>query len=373
MEFTFSDEQQEISGLARRILGDLVSHDRLKEIEADPEWFDRKVWDELAKAGLLGIALPDDVGGGGFGVFELCLVLEQIGRAVAPVPALPALVMGALPLAAFGTAEQRAALLPGVIAGDTILTAALVEPGNDEPSRPVVSAVADGGGWRLSGVKTCVPVVHLAARVLVPATTSDGVIVALVDPRATGVAARRQESTNHEPWFRLELDGVRVGAADVVGAPDTGAGITQWIAERTIVGQCAVMLGVAEQSLAMTAEYAKGRVQFERPIATFQAVGQRAADAYIDVEGIRLTMWQAAWQLAAGLPAVREVAVAKFWAADAGQRVVHAAQHLHGGIGVDVDYPLHRYFLWAKALEAVLGGATHQLLRLGAAIAAEPV
>ena len=123
----------------------------------------------------------------------------------------------------------------------------------------------------------------------------------------------------------------------------------------------------------MTAEYTKTREQFDRPIATFQAVGQRAADAYIDTEAIRLTAWQAIWRLSEGLPATAEVAVAKFWAAEGGQRVVHAAQHLHGGMGVDRDYPLHRYFLWAKQLELTLGGATPQLLKLGAILAAEPV
>jgi alkylation response protein AidB-like acyl-CoA dehydrogenase len=130
--------------------------------------------------------------------------------------------------------------------------------------------------------------------------------------------------------------------------------------------------GVCEEALRMTAEYTKTREQFDRAIATFQAVGQRAADAYIDTEAVRLTALQAMWRLDAGLPAAEEVAIAKFWTAEGGQRVVHAAQHLHGGIGVDRDYPLHRYFLWAKQIELTLGGTTPQLLRLGAMLAAEP-
>ncbi|MEL7210068.1 MAG: acyl-CoA dehydrogenase family protein, partial [Actinomycetota bacterium] len=127
------------------------------------------------------------------------------------------------------------------------------------------------------------------------------------------------------------------------------------------------------QAVHLTAEYTKTREQFDRPIATFQAVGQRAADAFIDTEAIRLTTWQAVWRLSEGLPAGEQVSVAKFWAAEGGQRVVHAAQHLHGGMGVDRDYPLHRYFLWAKQLELTLGGATRSLLDLGSSIAAEPV
>src|SRR5437773_1872882 len=121
--------------------------------------------------------------------------------------------------------------------------------------------------------------------------------------------------------------------------------------------------------LRVTAEYTVRREQFDRPIASFQAVHQRAADAYIDVEAIRLTTWQAAWRLAAGLPASAAVAVAKFWASEAAHRVVYAAQHLHGGIGVDVDYPLHRYYLWSKQIELTLGSGTRQLARLGADLA----
>ena len=155
----------------------------------------------------------------------------------------------------------------------------------------------------------------------------------------------------------MDGNGVQVAASDVLGGPDSGAEIVDWMVERATAALCSIATGVCEQALKMTAEYTKTREQFDRPIATFQAVGQRAADAYIDTEAIRLTALQAAWRLEEGLPAAGEVAVAKFWAADGGQRVVHAAQHLHGGIGVDRDYPLHRYFLWAKELELTLGGA----------------
>ena len=192
----------------------------------------------------------------------------------------------------------------------------------------------------------------------------------IVDLAAIGVRLARLDTTSGLPEARIDLDGVVVGDADVLGAD--GRVVLDWILDRTMVGMSAVMLGCCEQALAMTAEYAKTRHQFDKPIGTFQAVGQRAADAYIDTEAIRLTTWQAAWRLREGLPATAEVATAKFWAADGGQRVVHAAQHIHGGIGVDRDYPLHRYFLWAKQLELSLGGASKQLRRLGALLAAEP-
>jgi alkylation response protein AidB-like acyl-CoA dehydrogenase len=374
MDFGLTEEQEATRDLARQILSDRSTHERLKEIEAGGDGFDRDTWAELAKAGLLGIALPEDAGGSGLGFVALCQLLEEIGRTVSPVPVLPTVVLGALPIATFGTDAQRQQHLPGVVEGDTVLTAALVETGTD-PLHPTTTARPDADGWRVDGVKTLVPAGLIADRILVPAAAGDdgAIVVLIVDPNANGVTRERQDTTSGIPQARIELDGVQVDAGDVLGDAESGAAIVDWMVERANAAMCAVATGVCEQALQMTAEYTKTREQFERPIATFQAVGQRAADAYIDTEAIRLTALQAAWRLEEGLPAAAEVAVAKFWAADGGQRVVHAAQHLHGGIGVDRDYPLHRYFLWAKELELTLGGATPQLLTLGAILAAEPV
>jgi len=365
MDFSFTPEQEALRELARRILDDHVTHARLKAVEADPDWFDREAWRALADARLLGVALPEDVGGSGLGLLELFLLLEQVGRAVAPVPVFPTLVLGALAIAEFGTSEQRRRWLPGVATGEVVLTAALVEPAADDPASPATTAGRDGASWRLAGVKTCVPAAHLAARVLVPARRADGTVgIFLVDPRGPGVSLERQIATNREPQSRLALDGAP-------GDP-LGEGGVDWLVERALVGLAAMQLGVVERALRLTAEYTVRREQFDRPIASFQAVHQRAADAYIDVEAIRLTAWQAAWRLANGLPAAAEVAVAKFWASEAAHRVVYAAQHLHGGIGVDVDYPLHRHYLWAKQIELTLGAGTPQLVRLGAELAARP-
>jgi acyl-CoA dehydrogenase len=373
MDFSFNEEQEDLKGLVTQIFERELTHERLKEVEAGDENFDRELWAKLAEAGVLGIALPEDVGGGGYGFLEAAIVLEQVGRTVAPVPFLEAVVLGALPIAQFGTAEQRKALLPGVASGETVLTAALVEPANQDPLAPTTTARRDGDAWVLEGEKTCVPAGMVATRVLVPARSADGIVLAIVDPGAAGVTRERQNTTSGHPEAKLTLSGVRVEGADVIGSSQQGAAILAWTVERATAALCAIAIGVCEEALKMTAEYTKTREQFDRPIATFQAVGQRAADAYIDTEAVRLTAWQAIWRLSEGLPATAEVAVAKFWAADGGQRVVHAAQHLHGGMGVDRDYPLHRYFLWAKHLELTLGGATAQLLRLGSLLAGEGV
>ena len=209
-----------------------------------------------------------------------------------------------------------------------------------------------------------------ADAVLVTARTGpDSVAVFIVDTSASGVSLERQPINTGQLEAVLTLDGVKVGSDAVLGTTEDGAAIIEWLVQRTTVAVALAQAGAAAASLALVAEYTKTREQFGKPIATFQAVGQRAADAYVDTEAIRLTAWQAAWRIAEGLPADKEVAIAKFWAADGGQRVVHAAVHLHGGVGVDRDYPLHRYFLMTKHLELTLGGATDQLLQLGAILA----
>ncbi len=375
MDFSFSEEQEAIRGLAQQILEAEVTPERLKEVGAGTERFDRRTWEELAKANLLGLSLPADAGGSGLGFVETCLLLEQVGRTVALVPVLPTVVLGALPIAEFGTAEQRRAWLPGVVSGATVLTAGLVEVGAPA-ERPVTKARrAPDGGWVLDGEKICVPFAAVAEAILVPATTGDAgeVGVFIVRPGSTGVSLDALETTSGQPESRLTLSGVTVVDGDVLGDPRRGAAIVDWVLARATAAMCVTAIGVCAGALRLTADYTKTRVQFDKPIATFQAVGQRAADAYIDTEAVRLTAWQAAWRLAEGRPAAAEIAIAKFWAAEGGQRVVHAAQHLHGGMGVARDYPLHRYFLWAKQLELTLGGSTAQLLRLGAMMVDEPV
>lgn len=370
MDFSFSDEQQALRDLARKIFEDRLSHEHLKQIAGDPDWFARDVWGELAKASLLGIALPEEYGGSGLGVVELCLVLEEAGRAVAPLPLLSTLVLGAMPILEHGTADQRQRWLPGVARGEVILSAALVETGWDDLLTPTTTATADVRGWRLDGRKSCVPAAHLAERIIVPARTGDDIRFFLVDPRAAGVECTRQETTNGEPQFALTLNGTAAAVDAVLGGQPLGPAAFAGMRDRALLGMCAVQAGVVEAALRITAQYTSTREQFGKPLATFQAVGQRAADAFIDVEAIRWTMWQAAWRVACGLPATEEIAIAKFWASEGAHRVVYAAQHLHGGIGLDLDYPVHRYYVWAKQIELSLGSGAVQLARLGQALAA---
>jgi acyl-CoA dehydrogenase len=376
MDFTLNEAERELADLTRKILSGRLTPERMRAVEAG-DGFDRALWADLAGAGILSAALPDALDGAGLGLLAQCCVLTELGRAVAPVPYLASIVLGAGALARFGTPQQQERWAAPAGRGEIILTAALAEEDGDDPRTPSVSAErmkrdSEGGtggeGWRLSGVKTTVFAASQAGLILVPAATPPDVTVFLVDPADDHVTVEPQRITGGTAG-RVVLDGVLVPADRVLGGPATGRDITGWLLAHATVALCARQLGVVERALEMTAEYARNRIQFGKPIGSFQAVSQRLADGYIDVEAVRLTMWQAAWQLAAGQPAETAIATAKFWAADAGHRVAHTAVHVHGGVGIDLDYPLHRYFLAAKQDEFALGGATAQLRRIGAALA----
>jgi len=355
MDFTPSEAQDELAGLARKILA-----------ERDTPWAD------LAAAGVLSAGLPTSLGGAGLGLLEHCSVLAEIGRAVSDVPYLASIVLGAGAIAEFGSPSQRARWVVPAGQGAVVLTAALAEEDGDDPRFPSANAVRTAGRWVLSGVKTAVPAAPRADVFLVPAATADGVTVFLVSPSDDGVSVEPQRLTDFAEAGRVVLDGVTLDDHRVLG-PGQGGQVTGWLVSRGTVGLCALQAGVLERALEMTAEYARNRVQFGRPIGSFQAVTQRLADAYIDTEAVRLTMWQAAWLLASGgegdAAAGTAVATAKFWAADAGHRVAHTAVHVHGGLGIDTSYPVHRYFVAAKHHEFTLGGATAQLRRIGASLA----
>ena len=372
MDFTETESQAELAALSRKILTDRVTPQHLAAAEAGGDSFDAGLWATLASAGILAAALPEALGGAGLGLLEQCSVLTELGRTLAPVPYLASIVLGAGAITRFGSPGQQRRWAAPAGRGELILTAALSEEDGDDPAAPSARGEpvsGDGPGWRLSGVKTTVPAAPLAALMLVPVATPDGVMVFGVTPDDAGVTVQRQQLTSGDSAGRVVLEDVRLPGDRMLGGP--GGAAAGWLVSAGTVGLCALQAGVAERALELTAEYARTRVQFGKPIGGFQAVAQRLADAYIDTEAIRLTMWQAAWRLSAGLPCGPEAATAKFWAADAGHRVAHTAVHVHGGVGIDLGYPLHRYFTAAKHNEFALGGATAQLRRIGAALAAE--
>lgn len=367
MDFTFTPEQDEAAALAAEILTDKTGTDRLKAVEAAGDRFDRDLWADLASAGLLSLAVPEQHGGAGLGLVELCRVLVEVGRTVAPVP-LAVHGAAALLLAELGTDTQQAAWLPGAASGTSVLTAAVAEERTHLPVRPTVTAAPGADGWALSGSKAIVRAGTVANLLLVTATTPDGVGVFLVDATAAGVERVEQRTSDGDVVARVDLASA---PADLLGTADGEA--AQRLGQLLTVCSVAEQLGVTQGALALTASYAKVREQFGRPIGTFQAVSQRLADGYIDVLGQRLTLWHAAWRLAERLPAEVEVATAKLWAADAGHRLAHTTVHVHGGVGIDLDGEAHRYFTTAKRFEFLFGGATEQALAIGKVLASEPV
>jgi len=353
MDFSFSSDQADLRDLTTRVLTDRCTPDHLREVAFgdDSTGVDLELWRELAQLGVVGIGLPESAGGGGLGFAEVAIVLEEVGRAVAPVPALPVMAMAGPFLA-----EHAPDRLDGLASGDRIVTVAL-----HDLLGPVDSPSLTASDGTLTGVKTNVPFGTVADAFLVSAV--DGLY--LVEADAPGVTVERQDAADDIPDALVSFDaapGTRLAGPEALGP----------LLDRGRTGQAMLLSGVSARAVELTADYVKEREQFDRKIATFQAVAQRAADARIDSEAITLTAWQAAMRINDGLPAAEHAASAKFWAAEGGQRVVHAATHLHGGVGVDRDYPLHRYYLWTKKQELFLGGATESLVNLGALLADTP-
>lgn len=367
MDFALTEEHEAVRDLAAQILTDATTPQRLAEVG---DGFDRRAWGALGEAGLLSVALPEAAGGSGLGFLGAHLILEQVGATAAPVPFWESIVLGAMPLAVFGTAEQQRAL-PHILDGSRIATAALAEDGVTDPATPRTQARRTDGGWELIGTKSNVPAGGIADLLLVSAATADATTaVWLVAADAAGVEVRPQEVIGEAPYAEIVLDGVRLDDKALLGG--TGPEVLEWLVLHGAAGLASLTAGICTAVVRLSADYTSRREQFGRPVATFQAVAQRMADAFIDAEGAALTALQAAWRLSEGLPTGDEVAIAKWWAAEASHRVLHAAHHVHGGVGVDREYPLHRYFGKAKQSEFLLGGATAHLLRLGASLAAEP-
>src|SRR3984885_13996393 len=372
MDFKLTEEQLAVSEAATALFSGLVDAEKIAAVEAGTERIDRDLWKALADADLLGLAIPEADAGAGYGLMELCLLLEAQGNAVAPVPLWPTLVLGALPLTHFGSEAQRGRWLPGVVAGQVILTAALTGSANSPTSMPAVRASASEDGWLLDGTELAVPQAHLADRIVLPARTEDGgVLLVLLDPAAPGVRLERAATTNREIHPHLHVAGVALAPGDVLVGPELGRAALDFTLAAATIALCALQVGVCEAALTTTAAYLNTREQFGRPLSTFQGTMLRAADAAIDIEAMRVTWQNAAWRFDTGRDAADAARVAKGQAAERGQRAVHATQHLHGGMGADISYPIHRYFLWGKQIELMLGGPSSQLSKLGADIAAQ--
>jgi alkylation response protein AidB-like acyl-CoA dehydrogenase len=376
VDFTFTEEQQAAAEAAKGVFAgvapDSVPSPALTS-GAVADTHDRALWASLADADVLSLLLDARYDGAGLDAIALCLVLREAGRVLARVPLLENSAAAAA-VQAYGSDEAKSALLAPAGRGELVLTVAAHGRTGHDPAELAVTARQDGGTWVLDGVQTAVPWAYDADVTVVPAHTGAGrTVLALVPRDHDGVVLAEQFSTSGERLGELRLESARLTARDVIDAD----GAWEWLRGLLATGTCALALGLGERVLRMTGEYTSQREQFGFPIATFQAVAVQAADRYIDLRAMEATLWQAAWRIASGspgaLPVTGDVAVAKIWAAEGVRRVVQTAQHLHGGFGADVDYPLHRYHAWAKHLELSLGPAAAHEEALGDLLAAHPL
>lgn len=373
MDFSFSEDQVAIRELAYQIFTDRSTDAFQLEFSRTDQAYDDSLWTTLAEQGLLGIGIPENCGGAGLGLIETCLILEEQGRRVAPIPLFSSLILGAMPIIEFGTEAQHQKYLSPLAAGELKLTAAISEIAMPAAIQQGISATKTSNGWTLTGSLDCIQDGAVANFILVPATDTDGQSsVFIVDTQAEGVNLQAQEISLLGPWSAaLSLNGLTVTAEALLGQEGNGNAIIHWLEQYANIGQCAMQTGICEEAMRRTAAYTCEREQFGVPIGSFQALAMRMADSYIDVEAIRSTFWLALWRLSEGLPAEAEIRAAKWWACDGAHRVIHTAQHLHAGIGADVEYPIHRFYLWAKQLSYSLGNGSHQLEQLGKLLAAD--
>ncbi|GAC57893.1 putative acyl-CoA dehydrogenase [Gordonia hirsuta DSM 44140 = NBRC 16056] len=363
MDFTPSEAAAEVAALAADIGASLSTPERCAELEATEAPLDRRLWRALGEAGLLGLAAPEAQGPGteALGTEETAAVTSALGRQLARVPYGPHALAAIPALARFGSAALIDQLIPPASIGDLVLSAAF----EDEAGHARLRADRS-----VTGTKVNVPYAEAADALLVDVLGPDGPVVAVVRTAVAGVTITPTPSTGLTPVYRVEFDDVLLGEEDLLTG---GSGTVDRVRALLRLAVAADQAGVLDAALAATAAYAREREQFGRPIGSFQAVAQRLADGYIDVQAAALTTAQAAWLLsdAAGADQrqiVEAAATAKFWADEAGHRVAHTAVHVHGGVGLDTSHPLHRYFLRAKQNEFTLGSAPAVLEELGALI-----
>lgn len=374
MDFTFTEEQQAAAEAARAVFSG-VAPDGVPSPALVPgavaEDIDRPLWAKLASSDLLSLTLLPEHGGAGLDLVALCLALRESAKVLARVPLLETCAV-AMALQRYGDPGLAGELLPRVGRGELVLTAGSNGRSGHDPAELAVKARRKTAtGWVLDGMQSAVPWAQAADWIAIPARTDEGrAVVALVQPAQDGVTLAEQVSTNGERFAEVRLESVRIDDRALID----GAGAWEWLRALLTTGTCALALGLGEAVLAMTSQYTGKREQFGFPVATFQSVAVQAADRYIDLRAMEVTLWQAAWRISTGadgaLPAEGDIAVAKIWASDGVRRVVQTAQHLHGGFGADTDYPLHRFHAWAKQIELSLGPAAAHEEALGSLLAA---
>lgn len=360
MEFTLDEGQQAVVDLAGEVFADLSSDERVVASEGCGEPYDERLWGQVLETGLLEAVLPEEAGGAGLGMTGLALVLREQGRHLGRIP-LIATGVAALALAAH---DGPAGVLGGITSGTARVAAVLPEP----LSR--IDGIPTGSGWALTGHVEVGYQAAAATHLLVVFAAGGTEYVGLVETGRAGVELEEFGGLSRNRHAAITFTDVALAPEEVIGKDAAPGEVAQWVRLRLLCGVAAVQAGVCAEATRRTAEYTSQREQFGRPLSTNQGVALRAADAYIDTEALTLTVLEAVWRLDHDLPAEEAALTASWWAREAGFRVVHAAQHLHGGMGADVDNHIHRFFLWARELDVLWGSAPQTLEELGAVVAA---
>lgn len=367
MDFELDETQRVIAGAAADLLGRPAQS---AGTGADPG-YDVAAWLRLANAGLLALTLPGWLGGDDHGVVEAAILATEAGRRAATIPILPTIMLGVLPILRWGRRELAEQVLPGVASGEVIMTAAVREPSAVFPGRPATTITVNDGPATVTGTKVGVPYAAQASWILVPGSVSGGrPAVAVVSARAPGLTTHRTPVSGDGPEYTLRLAGAPVTGLLTVpqavrnSAPAAGTGPVDDLYQLAAAGAAAAGDGAVAGALQLTKAHLAVREQFGRPLATFQAVAQQVADVYITGRTLHLAATSACWRLASGRPAAEEADIAAYWLAAQAPQALRTCHHLHGGTGLDISYPLHRYSALVSDLVRFTGGADYLLGRL---------
>ena len=355
MDFQLTEDQRAFADTAQSLFADFCNDDQLRSHDTSGAPFMQPLWQQCVAAGLHSITIPEAHGGLGLGMTELFAVLEQQGQALALVPLWEQQLAGAT-LAQFGSASVQAAL-PALLEGEVV---AVSLAGVTTSRGCALQLVRSGEGWQLSGYSTAVPLANQARHALLVAQAEDGTRLVWLDLQAAGVTLTPGQSQHHQALADVQCAAVALGADAVLPAAAFA-----WLQPRAIAALAALQLGVTQQQLRRTVAYVSERKQFDRAIGSFQLVAGQMADGYIAMEALRSSLWQLVYRLDAGLGTQPQAHAVRALANDTGHRVGHMAQHVHGGMGVDVTYPIHRFLYWSRALAVALGGTEHHLAALG--------
>jgi len=357
MDLTLDEEQRLLVDSARAFLARACPLAHVRAMEADARGFSPELWQQMAALGWPGLAVAEPDGGSGRSFLEVTLLLEEMGRVLLPSPYLPTVVLAAPLLAALAEPRQRTRWLPALAAGRLTAALALAEPGwRDEWQEVGLAARRDGAALVVSGRKTFVPFAPYVDLLLMAVRVDGQTTLVVLPPDTPGVATRRLATLGGEPLYEVTCADVRVAATDVLGAPGAAARVLPRVLLHAATGTLAYMVGAAERVLAMTVEHARTRVQFGRPIGSFQAVAHRCADMRAELDGLRYLVYQAAWSLAAGRAGELEVGAAKAYGNEALRQILMHAHQVHGAVGFATEHDLPLFTRRAKAAELAWGG-----------------